>query len=164
MARLKAEADAQDSQNRLRVAQEQLAEYAAQRHADTSALEQQAAELRDALASALSTSGGSEALKAEELKSVSERMEALAEKISDLAAESRAFASQSKADVDTLKRSNEKVRATDSQAKPPAQGQGAMDVGVLDVAERFLVGPGFLGLPRIEVPRPLAHRPAATPR
>lgn len=94
-ARLKAEAVAQDCANRLRVAQEQLAEYAAQKEADAVAAANQAGQLSEML-----QNGPHDA------QALAQQIEQLRERLSDAASEAKAFAAQQKADVETLKRSS----------------------------------------------------------
>lgn len=94
LERLRAEADALDKTNRLRVAQEQLLEYAKQKESDAEEVLRQA-EAAEAAAQA----------SPELLASVT----ALREKLAEAAAEARAFAAQQKADVETLKRSSQQV-------------------------------------------------------
>eukprot|EP00195_Chlamydomonas_chlamydogama_P017300 CAMPEP_0202908130 /NCGR_PEP_ID=MMETSP1392-20130828/44986_1 /ASSEMBLY_ACC=CAM_ASM_000868 /TAXON_ID=225041 /ORGANISM="Chlamydomonas chlamydogama, Strain SAG 11-48b" /LENGTH=653 /DNA_ID=CAMNT_0049597303 /DNA_START=132 /DNA_END=2093 /DNA_ORIENTATION=+ len=98
VAKARAEADAQDKANRLRVAQEQLAEYAAQKEKDAADLLQQADAVQQIISSALQKG----ALSPDLLQSV----EQLRVKVSEYAAEASAFAAQQKADVETLKRSS----------------------------------------------------------
>ncbi|PNH09778.1 hypothetical protein TSOC_003592 [Tetrabaena socialis] len=97
VARLKAEAEATDVANRLRVAQEQLAEYAAQKEADAVSLQQDA----DRFEEVLRSSGG-----AEELQPVAQLFNQLKEKLTEAAMEARAFAAQQASDLATLKRSS----------------------------------------------------------
>lgn len=96
-ARLKAEAESQDYANRLRVAQEQLAEYAAQKAADALLIQGQAEGLHALLG------GGADA------QALSQHLDVLRERIAEAANEAKAFAAQQKADVETLKRSSVQV-------------------------------------------------------
>ncbi|KXZ52275.1 hypothetical protein GPECTOR_10g906 [Gonium pectorale] len=102
IARLKAEAEAQDCANRLRVAQEQLAEYAQQKEEDCNVLVQEADKLQEALAR-LSQRPGSTAAEFEE---VAQQFTVLREKLADAATEARAFAAQQANDLASLKRSS----------------------------------------------------------
>ncbi|PNW82263.1 hypothetical protein CHLRE_06g278154v5 [Chlamydomonas reinhardtii] len=102
VARLKAEAEAQDAQNRLRVAQEQLAEYAVQKEADANDLLQEADKLKEALRQLLEQPGST----AGELQQVAQLYNALREKVVDAVTEARAFAAQQQSDLATLKRSS----------------------------------------------------------
>lgn len=105
--RLRAEADATDKARRLQVAQEQLAEYAVQKQADTDALLDQAEKLKAAYTEALALADGPSRQAA--LEAVTQELQALADKIADAAAEAKAFAQQSTADVESLKRSSKQV-------------------------------------------------------
>ncbi|KAG2439554.1 hypothetical protein HXX76_004907 [Chlamydomonas incerta] len=102
VARLKAEAEAQDAQNRLRVAQEQLAEYAAQKEADANDLLKEAEKLQHALRQLLEQPGST----AGELQQVAQLFNTLREKVVDAVTEARAFAAQQQNDLATLKRSS----------------------------------------------------------
>lgn len=100
LARQRAEAEAQDKSNRLRVAQEQLCEWAAQKEADALDL-LRAAEQAAAAATAASAAGSNEALL--------QQVQALRNMVAEAAAEAKAFAAQQKADVESLKRSSRQV-------------------------------------------------------
>eukprot|EP00798_Chlamydomonas_sp_ICE-L_P010312 gene10312-8243_t len=96
--RLKAEADAQDKTNRLRVAQEQLLEYATQKSDDAESL----------LAAAefvFNQAAGSDATSSPML----EALQVLKEKAEEAVLEAKAFRDQQKVDVETLKRSSQKA-------------------------------------------------------
>lgn len=102
LARLKAEAEAQDCANRLRVAQEQLAEYAAQKESDANALLAEAETLQQLMAGALQRPS----VTAAELTQVAQQLSSLREKLDEAAVEARAFHSQARADMESLKRSS----------------------------------------------------------
>lgn len=102
LARQRAEAEAQDKGNRLRVAQEQLCEWAQQKEADALDL-LLAAEQAAAAAAAASTAGSNEMLL--------QQVQALRNMVAEAAAEAKAFAAQQKADVESLKRSSRQVGA-----------------------------------------------------
>ncbi|EFJ53122.1 hypothetical protein VOLCADRAFT_115699 [Volvox carteri f. nagariensis] len=102
IARLKAEAEAQDCANRLRVAQEQLAEYAAQKEEDSAGLVQEAERLKEALAQLLQQPGSTAA----DFQQIAHMFNSLLEKLADAATEARAFAAQQASDLATLKRSS----------------------------------------------------------
>lgn len=87
-ARVKAEAEAQDRANRLRVAQEQMAEYASQKEADTNAILQQAAALEAALSAALGSAGSDVS------SAATEQLRLLKQRLSEAAAEAAYFANQ----------------------------------------------------------------------
>lgn len=100
LARQRAEAEAQDKANRLRVAQEQLCEWAQQKEADALDLLLAA---EQAAAAAASTAGSNEMLL--------QQVQALRNMVAEAAAEAKAFAAQQKADVESLKRSSRQVGA-----------------------------------------------------
>ncbi|GFR42252.1 hypothetical protein Agub_g3147 [Astrephomene gubernaculifera] len=102
VARLKAEAEAQDCANRLRVAQEQLAEYAAQKEVDCNGLVQEADRLRDDLERLMQHPDSTAA----EFQQVAQHFNVLREKLVDAATEAHAFAAQQASDLATLKRSS----------------------------------------------------------
>ncbi len=106
LARLKAEAEAQDCANRLRVAQEQLAEYAAQKESDANALLAEAETLQQLMARALQQPS----VTAAELTQVAQQLSSLREKLDEAAVEARAFHAQARADMESLKRSSAQVR------------------------------------------------------
>jgi hypothetical protein len=89
VARLKAEAQAQDHRNRLRVAQEQLAEYAAQKQQDAADVLSQADALQAALTALLQQAGDSP-----QVSSAAEALTRLKERLEDVAQEAEAFAKQ----------------------------------------------------------------------
>lgn len=89
VARLKAEAEAQDHRNRLRVAQEQLAEYAAQKQQDAADVLSQADALQAALTALLQQAGDSP-----QVSSAAEALTRLKERLEDVAEEAEAFAKQ----------------------------------------------------------------------
>jgi hypothetical protein len=95
LERLRAEATALDMTNRLRVAQEQLLEYAKQKESDADEMLQQATLVAEAAAQASPELVAS--------------MTALKDRLVEAAAEARAFAAQQKQDVETLKRSSQQV-------------------------------------------------------
>ena len=97
-ARLRAEAVAQDCANRLRVAQEQLAEYAVQKEADAVAAATQAEQLSEMLQKG-----------PQDAQALAQQVDQLRERLGDAASEAKAFAAQQKADVETLKRSSAQV-------------------------------------------------------
>lgn len=115
--RLRAEAEAQDRSNRLRVAQEQLAEYASQKEQDVARLLQAAEELQAlvvAQAGAGAGVGGSapapgadDAPAAATNAALLAAVSALKQQVADAADEASAFAKQQKADVESLKRSSQ---------------------------------------------------------
>ena len=100
LARQRAEAEAQDKANRLRVAQEQLCEWAQQKEADALDLLLAA---EQAASAAASTAGSNEMLL--------QQVQALRNMVAEAAAEAKAFAAQQKADVESLKRSSRQVGA-----------------------------------------------------
>ncbi|GLC41087.1 hypothetical protein PLESTB_000944400 [Pleodorina starrii] len=102
VARLKAEAEAQDCANRLRVAQEQLAEYAEQKSVDSQGLVQEAERLKEVLGQLAQQQGSTAA----DFQQVAQLFNGLLEKITDAATEARAFAAQQASDLATLKRSS----------------------------------------------------------
>ncbi|GIL49858.1 hypothetical protein Vafri_6156 [Volvox africanus] len=102
IARLKAEAEAQDCANRLRVAQEQLAEYAAQKEEDSVGLVQEAERLKEALGQLLKHPGST----ASDFQEIAHLFNGLLDKLNDAATEARAFAAQQASDLATLKRSS----------------------------------------------------------
>lgn len=106
MARLRAEAEAADKADRLRVAQEQLAEYASEKsEAAVQALVQVQA-LDAALSAALSGSSGELGSSSAALVA---QLQQLKEQLAEAAAEAHAFAEQQRADVERLKRSSQQV-------------------------------------------------------
>ena len=104
MARLTAEGEAVDYSRRLTVAQEQLAEYAAQKEEDAAGCLQQAQSLQTLLASLLQSSEDGPA-KAQ-LQAASDE---LCQKLAEEAGEAKSFAAQQKADVERAKRSSSQV-------------------------------------------------------
>lgn len=105
MARLTAEGEAVDYSRRLTVAQEQLAEYAAQKEEDAAGYLQQAQSLQTLLASLLNSTEDS-AAKAQLQAASSKLCQTLAEE----AGEAKSFAAQQKADVERAKRSSSQVK------------------------------------------------------
>lgn len=118
LARQKAEAEALDKANRLRVAQEQLAEYALQKSKDADALLEQAEAMNEML--------GNVAVSQAEYAAVQSQFQALRQKLVDVVAEAGAFAAQQKADVETLKRSSMQAElvseGTDEDSKRAREG------------------------------------------
>jgi hypothetical protein len=104
VARVRAEAEAEDRANRLRVAQEQLAEYAVDKSDAALKLFQQAEAVESSLQKALTDQAagvaGSELV---------QQLTQLKAQLAELASESQAFAEQQKADVERLKRSSHQV-------------------------------------------------------
>jgi uncharacterized protein YbjQ (UPF0145 family) len=105
VARLKAEAEAEDKANRLRVAQEQLAEYAAEKSEVAASVLQQAEAVEAALHQLMADTTAGSSLVAAQLQQLKARL-------GELAAEAQAFAEQQRADVERLKRSSEQVGAS----------------------------------------------------
>ncbi|KAG2445151.1 hypothetical protein HYH02_008619 [Chlamydomonas schloesseri] len=152
VARLKAEAEAQDAQNRLRVAQEQLAEYAAQKEADANDLLQEAEKLKDALRQLLEQPGST----AGELQQVAQLFNTLREKVVDAVTEARAFAAQQQSDLATLKRSSaqadlhtdvEMKRARDEPGSSGDAEEAEEEDEEAEEAERGTIGSQPAGLP-----------------
>ncbi|CAD7701392.1 unnamed protein product [Ostreobium quekettii] len=124
MARVQAEADAQDKARRLAVAQQQLAEYAAQKEEDAAAL------LRDAQALARSVGGGQEG--GEGLRAATglgARVEALKNRLAQAAAEAKAYAAQHREDMERSKRSSAQadLPSDDVDMKRPRENGVAKD-------------------------------------
>ena len=116
MARLTAEGEAVDYSRRLTVAQEQLAEYAAQKEEDAARYLHQAQSLEAMLATLLQSSEDSPARS--QLQAASH---SLCQKLAEEAGEAKSFAAQQKADVERAKRSSSQVHAVaESAAKIPA--------------------------------------------
>jgi hypothetical protein len=107
MARLRAEAEAADKADRLRVAQEQLAEYAVEKSQAASEAAQQVLQLDAALQAVLSGQGGGP-----DAAAAAAQLAQLRERLTEAAAEAQAFADQQNADVERLKRSSEQVGCT----------------------------------------------------
>jgi hypothetical protein len=107
MARQRAEAEAADKADRLRVAQEQLAEYAAEKSQSAADVLQQVAALDSALGGLAASSSD-----AASVTTVAQLLHRLKERLSEAAAEAKAFADQQRADVERLKRSSEQVRSS----------------------------------------------------
>jgi hypothetical protein len=105
MARVQAEADVQDRERRLSVAQIQLAEYATQKESDASGLLGDAEELQRQLAALLAGSDGEEGAPAQ----LRERAEQLCAKMGEYVRESKAFAEQQRSDLENAKRSSDQV-------------------------------------------------------
>lgn len=105
MLRLKAEADAADRAQRLRVYAEQLAEYASDKAGAADALLRQAAALA-ALLQQQAAAGGPPPPPA-----VVEQMQRLQGELEQAALEARHFAEQQRADAERTKRSSQQVRA-----------------------------------------------------
>ena len=105
MARLTAEGEAVDYSRRLTVAQEQLAEYAAQKEEDAAGYLQQAQSLQALLAKLLQSTEDSAAK--EQLQAASTE---LCQKLTEEAGEAKNFAAQQKADVERAKRSSSQVK------------------------------------------------------
>lgn len=104
IARVTAEGQAVDYSRRLAVAQEQLAEYAAQKEEDAANHLRQAQSLEALLQEMLQSNSGSQ--NADQLQSASN---ALCQKLAEEAGEARNFAAQQKADVERAKRSSSMV-------------------------------------------------------
>jgi hypothetical protein len=106
-----AEAEAADKASRLRVTQEQLAEWATQKHADAQALVAQAQALQASLESR-PTSVGDAACTGDDdsAPALKQQLADLARMLADSAAEAHAFAVLQKAQADNLKRSLAQVR------------------------------------------------------
>lgn len=119
MARLQAEAAAQDAAQRLQVAQQQMAEYATGKAADANRLIQQGQQLSDLLkklAAAFTdpasrpTDVADSAASGETMSSALAALSVLQERLGESAEEAAAFAQiQQGADADSLKRSPEEV-------------------------------------------------------
>lgn len=99
MARLTAEGEAVDYSRRLTVAQEQLAEYAAQKEEDAAGYLQQAQSLEKLLTSWLESNDNSPAR-------VQAASRDLCQKLAEEAGEAKSFAAQQKADVERAKRTS----------------------------------------------------------
>jgi len=127
MARLHAEADAQDKARRLAVAQQQLAEYAAQKEEDALEMLREAQALLDAVVSG----GGGEAQDAEVPPGLEEQVGALKDKLEQAAAEAKAFAAQHREDMERSKRSSAQAElpsdGTDVEMKRPRENGLAKD-------------------------------------
>ncbi|GMH41918.1 hypothetical protein BSKO_09837 [Bryopsis sp. KO-2023] len=119
LARIQAEAQAQDKSRRLTVAQQQLAEYAAQKEEDATGLENEALSLEKLVESTLT-----QITDAELIDKLKESLGRFREKVSGAADEARAFSAQQKADLERGKRSPEQV--LDSQAELPLDGDAEM--------------------------------------
>ncbi len=104
MARLTAEGEAVDYSRRLTVAQEQLAEYAAQKEEDAAGYLQQAQSLEKVLTSWLESNDNSPARA--QLQAASRD---LCQKLAEEAGEAKSFAAQQKADVERAKRTSSQV-------------------------------------------------------
>jgi len=104
LARLRAEADALDKATRLRVAQEQLAEYALEKSKSASSILQQAEAVEQVLAALLA--GSQEGA---EPAAILQQLQRLKQQIADAALEAQAFSEQQQADVERLKRSSQQV-------------------------------------------------------
>lgn len=104
MARLKAEAEAEDKAARLQVAQEQLAEYALDKLTSATDVLGQAQLLEHNLESLLQASGPRA-----EVTSIIDGFHQLKEKLRQAATEAQAFAEQQRADVERYKRSSQQV-------------------------------------------------------
>jgi len=104
MARLTAEGEAVDYSRRLTVAQEQLAEYAAQKEEDAAGYLQQAQSLEKLLTSWLESNDNSPARA--QLQAASRD---LCQKLAEEAGEAKSFAAQQKADVERAKRTSSQV-------------------------------------------------------
>ena len=101
MARLTAEGEAVDYSRRLTVAQEQLAEYAAQKEEDAAGYLHQAEALEALLKSLLHNTEDTPARA--QLQAASHE---LCQKLAEEAGEAKSFAAQQKADVERAKRSS----------------------------------------------------------
>lgn len=143
LARQKAEADALDKTNRLRVAQEQLAEYAVDKAKDAEAV----FELAEGLSGAVA--GGST-----DLAALHSQLQLLREKLSEAAAEAKAFAAQQKADVESLKRSSQQAELAPQQdvAEPKRARESDPEVEFEDQEEGTTESPS----------RPMELSPTAT--
>lgn len=118
MARVQAEADVQDRERRLSVAQIQLAEYATQKESDASGLLGDAEELQRQLAALLAGSGGEEGAPAQ----LRERAEQLCAKMGEYVRESKAFAEQQRSDLENAKRSSDQAPdGSDVEMKRPRE-------------------------------------------
>lgn len=104
MARLTAEGEAVDYSRRLTVAQEQLAEYAAQKEEDAAGYLQQAQSLEALLQSLLQ--GNEDNPARAQLQAATHD---LCQKLADEAGEAKNFAAQQKADIERAKRSSSQV-------------------------------------------------------
>jgi hypothetical protein len=104
MHRHRAEAEAQDKAARLRVAQEQLAEWATEKQKDAATMVAQAQTLQGQLEAAAQG-----ALSGDAAAALRAQVAALSQLLADNAAEAHAFAVQQKAQVDNLKRSLKQV-------------------------------------------------------
>ncbi len=109
LARLRAEAEVQDKAARLRVAQEQLAEYATDKSAAAAAVLEQAAAVEALLQRLMGTTDSGPA--GPEVAALAEQLGRLKQQLADGALEAKAFAEQQRADVERLKRSSEQVLA-----------------------------------------------------
>lgn len=107
MARLTAEGQAVDYSRRLAVAQEQLAEYAAQKEEDAASHLRQAQTLEALLKELVQNNAGNQAMAHLQITS-----EALCHKLAEEAGEAKNFAAQQKADVERAKRSSSMVQAS----------------------------------------------------
>lgn len=116
VARVKAEGEAEDFSRRLTVAQEQIAEYALERHSEVAKLLEQADNLQASLHKVDGESSSNEGL-----STVGQRAEALSVTLRQIVREAHAFAAQQKADAERTKRSF-------SQAKLASDGTGDVEM------------------------------------
>jgi hypothetical protein len=123
MLRLKAEAEAADKAQRLRVYSEQLAEYAADKASTADALLSQAQSLVAALQPVLAVpaNGAPAAANGAGAPPLAAQLAALQQQLEQAALEARHFAEQQRADVDRSKRSSQQVRRP---AGPLPRGRG----------------------------------------
>ncbi len=160
-ARQRAEALAQHNASKLRVAQEQLAEWAVEKDRDAQHVLQQAQQLEQALRAA---TAGPSASSDDVLKSLA----ALRSLLQDNAASAQAFAAQMRTDVDRSKRSSQQVCVAASTAAGDAvlfiqrswTADPEGDAGGGRVATSRLRSCGWR--PHVHAHRRLASRPTRT--
>ncbi|MEW5306377.1 MAG: hypothetical protein WDW36_008845 [Sanguina aurantia] len=117
-ARVKAEAEAADRGLRLRVAQEQLAEHAAQKAVDAGCLATKAADCLAALEALSKPSGEGSSSGATDISLVSRLAQQLQEMLVEAAHEATAFAAQQRQDADRLKRSHHQADLPSTSSDP----------------------------------------------
>ena len=105
VARLRAEAEAQDKARRLVVAQQQLAEYATQKEEDAAGLLKDAEEL----VSVIGGSQNGEISNSNSTASLLGKVESLRNRLEQAAVEANAFATQHREDMERTKRSSAQV-------------------------------------------------------
>lgn len=107
MARLKAEGEAQNSSRMLAVAQEQLAEYAAQKEADAAQLLEEAQELEALINRTMQGEAAeSSGVGADEVVA---QLQKLQSRLLEADREAKAFSAMQRADIERFKRNSEQV-------------------------------------------------------